>query len=458
MAWSPVFSESRIPSSRWSRARRGRRGRARPGTGCRGRCTSSGGHRAGGPTPARARCASTAGPRHRTAADRPRPDEVSAGVHSPSAPPVPRSVRPVRTRARRGQVARGEVDQSHAGHGVRLGVQVAPRRRAPRPPPPVPAAGDVVHRERHVAAASSARGRTSRAGRGRARLREPTPEGEVPAQPPVHPQRPAEPGRRVAHRPRGRARRPRSGWGARVDPGQGSRPATVPVAGCQRLRHGQVVLERVPLRPPLTRPPPAAGRGRTAPPAPAAGTAGPTRRPGRLTSDCSDSPPAARASDPQSAASGDHALDVLEPEPIHEHRQQPEERLLSRLSSPWLQSRVARRLRCRSGRSRAPASRRVSSRSSSAPGSSSRARAAASSSASGMPARRTHIAATAAVRLEHRPPARDDGPARSSSSRAAGLLARHRAGRPRGSTATSASPRTRSGARLVASTVSPGAA
>ena len=69
-------------------------------------------------------------------------------------------------------------------------------------------------------------------------------------------------------------------------------------------------------------------------------------------------------------------------------------------SRPTLHSTVARRVRCRSGRSAVPvpsASSDLDSRSSSAPGSSSRVRAAASSMASGRPSRRRQIATTAAA-------------------------------------------------------------
>ena len=70
------------------------------------------------------------------------------------------------------------------------------------------------------------------------------------------------------------------------------------------------------------------------------------------------------------------------------------------VSRPTLHSTVARRVRCRSGRSTAPvpsASSEAASRSSSAGGSSSRVRAAASSMASGRPSRRRQISATAAA-------------------------------------------------------------
>ena len=72
----------------------------------------------------------------------------------------------------------------------------------------------------------------------------------------------------------------------------------------------------------------------------------------------------------------------------------------SPVSRPTLHSTVARRVRCRAGRSTAPvpsASSDAASRSSSAGGSSSRIRAAASSMASGRPSSRRQISATAAA-------------------------------------------------------------
>ena len=140
--------------------------------------------------------------------------------------------------------------------------------------------------------------------------------------------------------------------------------------------------------------------------------------------------------------------------PIRRNRRRP-----GSSRSPWLQSRVARMVRCRGGRSRGPASRALSRRSSNEVGSSSRARAAASSRASGSPASLWQVAATAAASSGSDPHPGLTRCARSSSSRAAGDgVPSGRSRTSSGSTAYSISPRTRSGARLVVSTVRSGTA
>src|SRR5215831_2521779 len=136
------------------------------------------------------------------------------------------------------------------------------------------------------------------------------------------------------------------------------------------------------------------------------------------------------------------------------------------VSSPTLHSTVARRVRCRSGRSTAPvpsASSDAASRSSSAAGSSSRVRAAASSIASGRPSRRRQISATAASLPAVSSKSGRTARARSTNSPTAGQAATspaetlpEPAGNASGGTGYSRSARSPSTVRLVATITTPG--
>ena len=134
-------------------------------------------------------------------------------------------------------------------------------------------------------------------------------------------------------------------------------------------------------------------------------------------------------------------------------------------SRPTLHCTVARRVRCRSGRSTAPvpsASREDTSRSSSAGGSSSRVRAAANSMASGRPSRHRQISATAAaLPLVRAKPGRT-ARARSTNNATAGEAAASATeavpepvGSGSGGTGYSRSARNPSAVRLVAKIASP---
>ena len=135
-------------------------------------------------------------------------------------------------------------------------------------------------------------------------------------------------------------------------------------------------------------------------------------------------------------------------------------------SRPTLHSTVARRVRCRSGRSTAPvpsASSEAASRSSSAGGSSSRVRAAASSIASGRPSSRRQISATAAALPSVRAKPGRTARARSTNSATAGEAATSAteavagsAGNASGGTGYSRSARSPSTVRLVAKIATPG--
>jgi len=137
-------------------------------------------------------------------------------------------------------------------------------------------------------------------------------------------------------------------------------------------------------------------------------------------------------------------------------------------SRSWLQAMAPRSVCWRAGRSRAPpvsSGSRRSRRASIAWGDSSRTRAAASSIASGSPSSRWQISATAgplsSVRTKSgviaaaRSTKRATAANRDSASAAGGCC---RSGRASGGTGRSCSPLSPSGARLVASTVSPGLA
>ena len=185
-----------------------------------------------------------------------------------------------------------------------------------------------------VAAASSARARTS-AGRSwrEGRLGQPAAVGVVAAQPPVHPQRPASRAGSVRVAGGKAALDGRGQVGVLgVDPGErGDLPAVAGSAARPPRRGATKWSAWARARPGPTRRPPSSRPGRTARPAPAAGSAGGPRRRRRR-----------RATAPERLQDGQHAvgstvprprrhrLEVVEPEAAHEDGEQPQQRLLAR--------------------------------------------------------------------------------------------------------------------------------
>ena len=312
-----------------------------------------------------------------------------------------------------------------------------------------------------VAAASAARACTSsgRRRRGQSRLREPPAVVVVPAQPPVEPQLPGHPGGRLDVAGGHRALGGRGEVGVlEVDAGEGGDLAAVAVARVVGRGHLEVVrrvgacgllplarlVEQVAgvLGHRLQEPQPTGGLGdhqgvlderleaghelgasepRTAPP-PTRGPTGWCRRRTRPSGGAGGGPAASR--------------------------------------SPWLQSRVARMVRCRGGRSRGPASRaRVEAIEQ-------RGRVEQPGAGRGELEGERQARRASGRWRPPRPPRSGSEPqpgltrcARSSSSRAAGDgVPSGRSCTSSGSTAYSVSPRTRSGARLVVSTVRSGTA
>ena len=241
----------------------------------------------------------------------------------------------------------------------------------------------------------------------------------VAAQPPVEPQLPRHPGRRL-HVPHGQRTLGRGGEVGvlEVDAGQGRDLAAVAIARAVLLGDGEVVGGVGPRGRAPTHPTPGAGRGRTAPPAPAAaaGRCLP-RRPGSARPGPRGWPRRRRCGRRPGPRPPPGRPGLVPPTkmPIRRSSLRPDSS-----SRPWLQSRVARMVRWRGGRSRGPASSALSSLASRECGSRSRVRAAASSSASGRPASRSQVAATAAASAGSSPHPGLTRPARSSSSRAAG--------------------------------------
>ena len=220
-----------------------------------------------------------------------------------------------------------------------------------------------------MAAASAARACTS-SGRSAAwwssGLREPAAVVVVAAQPPVEPQLPCHPGRGLDVTGRQRALGGRGEVGVlEVDAVERRDLAAVAVARVVGLGDGEVVAAWA-RRPRPTRPPRAAGRGRTGRPAPAS-AAGPSPRRG---------PGSARPAPRGWSTTSSSAIPTRAPIASRSTRVVPpaktpmsrSSRRAGASSSPWLQSRVARIVRWRGGRSRGPACSAVSSRCSSDPG------------------------------------------------------------------------------------------